>query len=290
LPQPHTASSRSPSDATHTVDRNGYRFAIDAEGRTREVTGPLKLGQLASRSRTEQGAQAPPIDWRPTTEAITSPRASTDQGKPSIILPRTGTSTAARTSSSRMIGRGISAKAILSRLISYQSIQVDPRALTRSRLNGKLAMRRNGSVLPIDRKENDLVEQALSEKARRLAAIAAESVHLAGGTTFPLRVHIEAGDGWVSESIYREGPDVVEYVNYSPEAGSPLFELIMDAWDAEDPDKRWAEAELEITDGNFTTRFRYPDEIEPMEDAGSMARRDTAIAARFGDKPVKYPA
>jgi hypothetical protein len=54
LPQPHTASSRSPSDATHTVDRNGYRFAIDAEGRTREVTGPLTLGQSGSRSRTEQ--------------------------------------------------------------------------------------------------------------------------------------------------------------------------------------------------------------------------------------------
>ncbi len=134
-----------------------------------------------------------------------------------------------------------------------------------------------------------MAEAPLSKIGQRFAAIAAESAHLAGGTTFPLWVHIEAGDGWVSESIYRERPDAVEYVNYSPEAGCPLFELIMDAWDAEEPGKRWAEAELEITDGNFITRFRYPDEVEPMEDAGSMARRDTAIRGRFGDKPAIYP-
>ena len=43
-----------------TVDRNGYRFAIDAEGRTREVTGRLTLGQAGSRSRTEQARAGVP--------------------------------------------------------------------------------------------------------------------------------------------------------------------------------------------------------------------------------------
>lgn len=134
-----------------------------------------------------------------------------------------------------------------------------------------------------------MVERTFSENGQLFAAIAVESVHLAGGNKFPLWIHIEAGDGWVSESIYRERPEVVEYVNFSSEEVGPLFELITDAWDAEEPSKRWAEAEMDITDGTFTTRFRYPDEVELEEDEGSMARRDTALAARFGDKPVIYP-
>lgn len=48
------------SDSARTIERNGYRFAVDAEGRTREVTGPLTLGQSGSRSRTEQARAGVP--------------------------------------------------------------------------------------------------------------------------------------------------------------------------------------------------------------------------------------
>lgn len=42
------------SGSTRTISRNGCRFSIDAEGRTREVSGPLALDQSGSRSRSAQ--------------------------------------------------------------------------------------------------------------------------------------------------------------------------------------------------------------------------------------------
>ena len=48
------------SDSARTIERNGYRFAIDGEGRTREVTGSLTLGQSGSRSRAEQARAGVP--------------------------------------------------------------------------------------------------------------------------------------------------------------------------------------------------------------------------------------
>lgn len=60
LPRSNAASSQPHANATHTIDRNGYRLAIDAEGRTREVTGSLALNKPTPRSRTEQARAGGP--------------------------------------------------------------------------------------------------------------------------------------------------------------------------------------------------------------------------------------
>ena len=47
-------------DFARTIERNGYRFTVDVDGRTREVTGRLTLGQPGARSRTEQSRAGVP--------------------------------------------------------------------------------------------------------------------------------------------------------------------------------------------------------------------------------------
>lgn len=51
--------------------------------------------------------------------------------------------------------------------------------------------------------------------------------------------------------------------------------------------KRWSIMEYEIKDGKFDVSFKYPDEVHV--ETISMERREAALRARFGDKPVVYP-
>jgi hypothetical protein len=96
-------------------------------------------------------------------------------------------------------------------------------------------------------------------------------------------LYAEAGDGWVERSVFKDKGSYVQYYPSSVE----LCEAIIEAWEAEPPDKRWAVMMYEIKDGRFDATFRFPEEIDPK--FVGIQRREDALRERYGDKPVKYP-
>jgi hypothetical protein len=128
----------------------------------------------------------------------------------------------------------------------------------------------------------------MSQQGMLFSQIAASVAQFVGSTAWPIWAYIEAGDGWVQPSIFKERSKVVDYVLGDHVRRGELSDAILDAWNAEAPGKRWAVMEMDIADGRFTTRLRYPGEV-PADGAGSMDRSEAAIEARFGSKPVIYP-
>jgi hypothetical protein len=96
-------------------------------------------------------------------------------------------------------------------------------------------------------------------------------------------LYVEAGDGWVDASVFKDKGGFVQYYDASVE----LSELIIEAWETEPSGKRWAVMMYEIKDGAFDATFRFPEEIDP-EPVG-IQRREDALRKRYGDKPVQYP-
>lgn len=66
-----------------------------------------------------------------------------------------------------------------------------------------------------------------------------------------------------------------------------LGDALLDLWDAQEPEKRWAEIEYLIRDGRFEATYNYQDDIDP--DENGFARRDRIVKRYFGDKPIVYP-
>ena len=124
----------------------------------------------------------------------------------------------------------------------------------------------------------------LDKASQGLEAIARNAVRLLGSNAFPIWLYIEAGDGWVEPSIYQIRPEALEWTDPSMD----FVDEVENAWYALDADQRWAVMEMDIADGRFTTTMRFLGEVPP-DGAWSMDRREAAIAARFGDKPVIYP-
>ena len=74
-------------------------------------------------------------------------------------------------------------------------------------------------------------------------------------------------------------------VYYDP--SDELFDALFDLWEFAEADKKWAVLHYEVNDGAFKSRFSYPDQIDPEE--FNYERRERALRARYGDKPVIYP-
>jgi hypothetical protein len=117
--------------------------------------------------------------------------------------------------------------------------------------------------------------------------IGSELVHIVGGDPDGIFLYVEMGEGWISPSIFRDEGNVVRYHD---DDGEVLTDLLWDAWYAESDEggiKRWSIMEYDIKDGKFDASYKYPDEINV--ETFSMERRQAALRARFGDKPVVYP-
>jgi hypothetical protein len=117
--------------------------------------------------------------------------------------------------------------------------------------------------------------------------IGGELVNVVGGDPDDIFLYVEIGDRWISYSIFKDEGDLIRYYDTKDEI---LTELLWDAWYAESEEggiKRWSIMEYDIKDGKFDATFKYPDEVdvEVIDDE----RRQTALRARFGDKPVVYP-
>jgi len=115
------------------------------------------------------------------------------------------------------------------------------------------------------------------------AEIGGELAEIVGGDPDGVYLYAEAGDGWVGPSVFKDEGKAVRYFD----ASSHLCDLIMKAWRAEDPDKRWAVMEYSVTGTSFDVKFKFPDEIDTTKT--EVERRPSALKARYGDKPVIYP-
>jgi hypothetical protein len=89
---------------------------------------------------------------------------------------------------------------------------------------------------------------------------------------------------WVAPSIFKDrGKDVL----YRWPDLRDLGDALLDLWEAQETDDRWAEMEYIVRNGKFEVTYTYPDEIDPEEEP--MDRRDRVVRRHFGDKPIVYP-
>ena len=63
--------------------------------------------------------------------------------------------------------------------------------------------------------------------------------------------------------------------------------MLMEVWHIEEPERRRTTMHYTIDGGKFDAQFDF-DDLEGSEE-DSLDRRDRALRARFGDKPVVYP-
>jgi hypothetical protein len=118
-----------------------------------------------------------------------------------------------------------------------------------------------------------------------MSEIGQEISNVVGGDPNGVFFYVEVGDGWARPSVFRDEGDVVRF--YYP-LDPTLSEIVFDVWYTEsDAAKRWSVMEYVVKDGKFHASFKYPEEVDVTEPDSD--RRDAALQARFGDKPVVYP-
>jgi hypothetical protein len=116
-----------------------------------------------------------------------------------------------------------------------------------------------------------------------LAGVGGELAEIVGGSPDGVFLYAEAGEGWIGAGVFKDDGAHIKYFDPSSE----LTDLLLKAWNAEEPSKRWAVMEYEVKGTRFDVQFQFPDEIDPEESEGE--RRPRALERRFGEKPVIYP-
>jgi hypothetical protein len=110
---------------------------------------------------------------------------------------------------------------------------------------------------------------------------------LAEDAAYPLEdtlLYAKLGMNYVAPSIFK---DLGDHILYRDPDLETLGDALLDLWEAEVPDKRWAEIEYVVRGGKFHATFAYADEIDPDEDP--FDRRDRVVARHFGKKRIVYP-
>lgn len=110
---------------------------------------------------------------------------------------------------------------------------------------------------------------------------------LAEDTAYPLDgtlLYAELSHNFVAPSIFKDRGD---HILYRDPDLDRLGNALLDVWEAEDPDKRWAEIEYVVRNGKFDATFVYADEIDPQDERSD--RRERAAVRHFGKKPIVYP-
>lgn len=97
-------------------------------------------------------------------------------------------------------------------------------------------------------------------------------------------LHAELDRNMVGPSIFKDrGKDIL----YRDPDLDRLGDALLDLWEAQETDDRWAEMEYVIRGGKFEVTYTYPDEIDPNEEP--LDRRDRIVWRHFGKKPIVYP-
>lgn len=119
--------------------------------------------------------------------------------------------------------------------------------------------------------------------------IGGKLAEIVGGDPNDVFLYVEIGDRWIGYSIFKDEGNVVRYYD---DNDSGLYDLLWDAWYAEPSEEkkmRWSVMEYDVKDGKFSAFYRYPDEVDVEVFDVNSDRRETALKARYGDKPVIYP-
>lgn len=110
---------------------------------------------------------------------------------------------------------------------------------------------------------------------------------LAEDTAYPLDdtlLYARLDTNYVAPSIFKNRGGTIVYRR--PDLDR-LGDALLDLWDAETPENRWAEIEYLIRGDTFQVTYTYADDIDPNED--TFERRDRIVKRHFGDNPVVYP-
>src|SRR6187551_135923 len=110
---------------------------------------------------------------------------------------------------------------------------------------------------------------------------------LAEDTAYPLDgtlLYAELDKAFVAPSIFKDRGDHVLY--RSPDLDR-LGDVLLDLWEAQDSERRWAEIEYLVRGDKFKAIFAYPDEIDPDEEPRDRRRR--IVEKHFGKKRIDYP-
>ena len=124
---------------------------------------------------------------------------------------------------------------------------------------------------------NDETERLLNEIGQLLA----EDTHYPLDGTL---LHAELDRMFVAPSIFK---DLGDHILYREPDLDRLGDALLDLWEAQESDKRWAEIEYVIRDDTFHASFIYPEEIDPEEEP--FDRLDRIVARHFGKKKIVYP-
>lgn len=130
-----------------------------------------------------------------------------------------------------------------------------------------------------------MTEDKRLKVGRLIERIGAEGAAIVGGNPEGTYIYAEVEPGVVFASVFKEESQSVRYFDCTSE----LSDLIMDAWEAENPDdhKRWTVLEYEVRGGKFDVHLTYSDELNPRDHASD--RLELALRKRYGTKPVVYP-
>ncbi len=131
-----------------------------------------------------------------------------------------------------------------------------------------------------------MAEDKLDILGPLLNRIGHELAHIVGGDPNGVFLYVEIGDRWISPSVFKDEGNVVRYHN---PRNTALSDLLWEAWYAESQEEtmRWSVMEYDVKDNKFDVSFKYPEDVdvEVIDDE----RREAALRARYGDKPVIYP-
>ena len=109
---------------------------------------------------------------------------------------------------------------------------------------------------------------------------------LAEDAAYPLDgtlLYAELDRAFVAPAIFK---DLGDHILYRPPDLDTIGDALLDLWEAQTSERRWAEIEYLVRGDKFIASFTYPEEIDPKE--SSMDRRDRIVAKHFGKKPVLY--
>lgn len=124
---------------------------------------------------------------------------------------------------------------------------------------------------------NDDTDRLLNEIGQLLAK---DTVYPLDGTL----LYAQVDSNYVAPSIFKDQGNSIAYLD--PDLGQ-LGDALLDLWEAEKANSRWAEIEYLVQGNTFAVTYTYADEIDPDED--TLDRRDRIVKRYFGDKPVIYP-
>ncbi|BCA60610.1 hypothetical protein [Sphingomonas sp. HMP6] len=127
----------------------------------------------------------------------------------------------------------------------------------------------------------------MADKFDKLGPIFDEIGHelgrIVGGDPDKTYLYAELQEGVVGAGVFKDEGNSVRYFDPS----RPLIDLLIEAWEVEEPGKRWEVIEYAVVGKEFDAVFKFPEELNP--DEYEDERRDVALHARYGDKPVIYP-